>query len=144
MVSTVAFAVVVCLSSWLGLAVGAGNVGLQQSLRLDPMAFATAYPLAVGLSLVGAFAAAAVFAARTRKSTEFAVVVAVAVLFGDVLGSFLAAPLLIGELEPSDGGAVLLVVSLLGAQPVAAWAGAWLGARTGRTATTWGKGRHRS
>jgi hypothetical protein len=132
MVNALAFGVVVCVVSWLGLAGGAGNVGLQQSLRLDPVTFATAYPLAMGLSIGAALLAAYLFARAKGTPPAFAIVGALAVLLGDAAGSLLAAPLLIGELELQHGAAVLLVTSLFGAQVIAAWAGAMLGARRGR------------
>ena len=123
-----AFGALVCLASWIGLAFGAGNVGLQQSLSLDAVEFATRYPAAVVLSLAAAFSVAFVVARALRTARGFALLGALAVLVGDIAASFVAAPVLVGELEPQHGVTVLLAVSLYGSQILAAWLGAALGA----------------
>ncbi len=126
-VRTLLFAVVVCLASWMALVVGAGNVGLQQSLRLDPVGFATDHPVAIVLCLAAAFTTAALFARVGRTSKAFALQGAIAVLLGDAVASFIAAPVLVGELEPQHGVIVLLALSLFGTQVLAAWLGARVG-----------------
>lgn len=123
------FGAVVCLASWAGLAIGAGNVGLQQSVSRDPIFFATNHPLAIVLSLTAAFVTALLFARTRRTPRAFALIGALAVLVGDVAASFLVAPLAIGELEVEHGFIVLLAISLYGLQIVGAWLGATLGAQ---------------
>lgn len=96
------FGVLVCLASWFALAETAGNVGLQQSVtryQLDPVGFLAIYPLAVALSLGTAFVVAFVFARGTHAPKAFALHGAVAVLLGDLVASFIVAPVVIGELE---------------------------------------------
>ncbi len=115
--------------------VGAGNIGLQQSLRVNPIGFATDYPLAVALCLGSAFLAALFFVRVTKVSRRFVPLGVLAVLAGDALLSFVVAPLLVGELEAANGPVVLLAVSLLGLQMVAAAAGAWIGARDRKLVT---------
>ena len=126
------FGFVVCLASLVGLVIGAGNVGLQQSLRLDPVGFAADYPMAVILCLGAAFVAALIFVRTTRAARSFVPLGMLAVVAGDVLTSFVVAPLMVGELEPAHGFTVLVAVSLFGLQIVAAAAGAWAGARGAR------------
>ncbi len=133
------FGFVVCLASLVGLVIGAGNVGLQQSLRLDPfgfrldpVGFAADYPMAVILCLGAAFVAALIFVRTTRAVRSFVPLGVLAVVAGDVLTSFVVAPLMVGELEPAHGFTVLVAVSLFGLQIVAAAAGAWVGARGAR------------
>jgi hypothetical protein len=111
----------------MALGVGAGNIGLQQSLRLDPVGFATNYPIAVVLSLAAALTVAWLFARTQRTSRRFAFAGALAVLLGDAAASFVVAPVLVGELEPEHGVIVLVAISLFGSQIVAALAGAALG-----------------
>lgn len=131
-VKALTFGAVVCLSSWVGLLVGAGNVGLQQSLSLDPVGFTASYPLAVALCVAAAFATAFLFARLTQTPRSFALVGALAVLLGDAVASFTAAPAMVGELEVRHGFIVLIAISLYGMQVVAAWAGATMGAREQR------------
>lgn len=127
-VKAIVFGAIVCIASWAGLAIGAGNVGLQQSVSRDPVFFATTYPLAIALSLAAAFTVAFVFARTQRTPRAFALIGALAVLLGDVLASFLVAPALVGELELEHGFIVLLAISLYGSQIIAAWLGAMSGA----------------
>ncbi len=134
-VKALAFGGLVCIASWVGLAIGAGNVGLQQSVSRDPVFFATTYPLAIVLSLAAAFAAALIHARVQRTPRSFALIGALAVLVGDVMASFLVAPLLVGELEMKHGFIVLLATSLCGLQIAAAWLGAFVGARAEHSLT---------
>ncbi len=130
------FGAIVCVASWSGLLVGAGDIGLQQSVSRDPVYFATTYPLAIVLSLAAAFAAAFIFARVQRAPRAFALMGALAVLLGDVVASFLVAPVMIGELEMEHGVIVLLAISLYGSQIAAAWFGAFVGARVDRPFAT--------
>ncbi len=123
-----AFGAVVCIASWAGV-IGAGYVGLHQSVSRDPVFFASTYPLAIVLSLTAAFTTAFLFARTQRTPRAFALMGALAVLIGGVVASFLVAPLAIGELEVEDGFIVLFAISQFGTQVVAAWLGATLGAR---------------
>ncbi len=80
------------------------------------------------LSLLAAFATALIFVRVQRAPRSFALIGALAVLSGDVVASFLVAPVLIGELEVQHGLIVLRAISQLGLQVVAAWLGALWGA----------------
>ena len=129
LIRALAFGAIVCIASWAGFAIGARDVGLQQSISRDPVFFATTYPLAIVLSLLAAFATALIFVRVQRAARSFALFGALAVLSGDVVASFLVAPVLIGELEVQHGLIVLRAISQLGLQVVAAWLGALLGAQ---------------
>ncbi len=131
-VKALAFGALVCIASWAGLRLGAGNIGLQHSVSRDPVFFATTYPLAIALSLAAAFAAAFIFARIQRTPRAFALLGALAVLLGDVVAGFLVAPVMVGELEIEHGFIVLSAISLYGLQLAAAWLGAFLGSREGR------------
>ncbi|CAN5835316.1 hypothetical protein BH20CHL8_BH20CHL8_04830 [soil metagenome] len=124
------FGVCVCLSSWIGLLVGAGNVGLQRAVTSGPGVLIVEHPLAVPLLLGTAFFVAFGFARVWRESSRRAVALAAAVVVGDLVGSFILAPLAVGELEVAHGPRVFLVISFFGAQIVAAYAGARFGARS--------------
>jgi hypothetical protein len=128
LVRVLSFGAIVCIASWAGFATAAGNVGLQQSISRDPVFFATTYPLAIVVSLAAAFTTALILARMQRAPRSFALYGALAVLSGDVVASFLVAPVVIGELEVQHGLIVLLAISQLGLQVVAAWLGALLGA----------------
>jgi len=128
LIRALAFGAIVCIASWAGFAIGARDVGLQQSISRDPVFFATTYPLAIVLSLLAAFATALIFVRVQRAPRSFALIGALAVLSGDVVASFLVAPVLIGELEVQHGLIVLRAISQLGLQVVAAWLGALWGA----------------
>lgn len=127
-IRALAFGAIVCLASWAGLALAAGQVGLSHSVTRDPVFFATTYPLAIALSLTAAFAAAFIFARIQRTPRAFAATGAATVLLGDALASFVVAPVLVGELEIQHGFIVLLAVSLYGSQIIAAWLGVMSGA----------------
>lgn len=129
LIKALAFGALVCIASWVGLAIGAGQVGLAHSVTRDPLFFATTYPLAILLSLTAAFVAAITFARVARTSRSFALTGALMVLLGDVVASFLIAPLAIGELEFQHGFIVLSAISLYGLQIAVAWLGATLGAQ---------------
>ena len=128
LIRALAFGAIVCIASWAGFAIGARDVGLQQSISRDPVFFATTYPLAIVVSLAAAFTTALILARMQRAPRSFALYGALAVLSGDVVASFLVAPVVIGELEVQHGLIVLLAISQLGLQVVAAWLGALWGA----------------
>ena len=93
----------VCLFSWLGLLVGAGNVGLQRSVAIGPVTLLEV-PIALVLAAVLAFVASFVLsrlAAEPRPLHPLRVMAWV--LVGDLIGAALLAPLAIGELEVADG-----------------------------------------
>jgi hypothetical protein len=117
-------AAVVCMASWLGLALGAGNVGLQRSISKGPLTLLE-QPAAIVLVAVLAFATAALLVVNVRTARPGRLVVAV--LLGDVVGAVVLAPLAVGELSPLNAPIVFLALAVLGVQPIAAFAGAWAG-----------------
>ncbi len=118
----------VCLVSWGGLFLGAGNVGLQRSVAVGP-ATLVEVPLALILASALAFLAACTLLvlARTPQIVPWHLVVAVIV--GDMVGALLLAPLAVGELTPLDAPTVFLALAALGAQPMAAFLGAYTARR---------------
>jgi len=118
MTRTVVTATLVCLASWVGLAIGAGNVGLQRAVSAGPLTLLE-QPLAVVLSTGLAFAATAVLTeipVATRSDLRSLIG---AVLLGDAVGALVIAPVAIGELEVRDAPVVFVVLATLGLQPVA-------------------------
>lgn len=113
----------VCLVSWGGLFLGAGNVGLQRSVAVGP---GTLVEVPLGLILASALAFLAAFTllvpARTPQIVPWHLVVAVIV--GDMVGALILAPLAVGELTPLNAPIVFLALAALGAQPMAAFLGA--------------------
>ena len=113
----------VCLVSWGGLFLGAGNVGLQRSVAAGP---GTLVEVPLGLILAAALAFLAAFTllvlARTPQIVPWHLVVAVIV--GDMVGALILAPLAVGELTPLNAPIVFLALAALGAQPMAAFLGA--------------------
>jgi len=113
----------VCLVSWGGLFLGAGNVGLQRSVAVGP---GTLVEVPLALILAAALAFLAAFAllvlARTPQIVPWHLVVAVIV--GDIVGALILAPLAVGELTPLNAPIVFLALAALGAQPMAAFLGA--------------------
>ncbi len=113
----------VCLVSWGGLFLGAGNVGLQRSVAVGP---GTLVEVPLGLILAAALAFLAAFTllvlARTPQIVPWHLVVAVIV--GDMVGALILAPLAVGELTPLNAPIVFLALAALGAQPMAAFLGA--------------------
>lgn len=114
----------VCVPSWLALAIGAGNVGLQRSVSIGP-ATLLEQPFALTFVAVAAFVASAAVGGRIASLTP--VRIAVAVLVSDCVGAAFIAPLAIGELTPLDAPIVFAALTGLGVQPVASFAGAWFG-----------------
>ncbi len=120
---TASVATGVCLVSWGGLFLGAGNVGLQRSVAVGP---GTLVEVPLGLILASALAFLAAFTllvlARTPQIVPWHLVVAVIV--GDMVGALILAPLAVGELTPLNAPIVFLALAALGAQPMAAFLGA--------------------
>ena len=116
----------VCIASWLALAGGAGNVGLQRSISKGAVSLVD-YPLALVLvaltALVASFVVTRLWRLRPRD-------VVIGVLIGDVLAGVALAPVLIGELEPIHAPLVFAAVTVLGLQPAGALIGAWLATRS--------------
>ncbi len=74
LIRALAFGAIVCIASWAGFAIGARDVGLQQSISRDPVFLATTYPLAIVLSLLAAFATALIFVRVQRAPRSFALI----------------------------------------------------------------------
>jgi hypothetical protein len=132
MVRTLLAAGAVCGASWVGLLVGAGNVGLQRSVAIGPLTLVE-HPLA--LVLAGALACVVSFVATAvrRPDRLSPLRLAAAVVAGDAIGAIVLAPLAVGELTPLNAPVVFVVLAVLGLQPLAAVAGA-AAARVVRTA----------
>lgn len=121
----------VAAASWLGLAVGLGNVGLQRSITAGPLSILES-PVAVLLVAVVAFGLTAVITRRVRSIRPGALVAAI--LAWDAVGAAAIAPLAVGELSPSDAPVIFAVLAALGVLPVAGLLGAVVG--RGRVAAT--------
>jgi hypothetical protein len=119
----------VAVVSWLCLAIGLGNVGLQRSVALGPLTLLES-PMTLVLIATSTFGMAFVVAqtmAGLRPSRLIAVV-----LVADLVGALVLAPIAVGELRPSDAPVVFVVLTALGVQPVLAWLGAaYAGRRSG-------------
>jgi hypothetical protein len=123
----------ICLLTWVALAATAGNVGLQRSISKGAITLFEQPQIVVVVALV----ALALGYASAKLLRLSAVQLVVGVLVGDLLAGLVLAPLAIGELDPIHAPVVFAAVSLLGVQPVAVVAGAWLakvGARDTATA----------
>ncbi len=122
MIATLASAAAVCVASWLGLFLGAGNVGLQRSVSIGPLTLFE-HPLAIGLATGMAFVIALGAALRGSGQLRPLSLVA-AVLLGDAIGALILAPLAVGELTPLHAPVVFGALAVVGLQPLAAFAGA--------------------
>ena len=123
MIRTLLSAAAVCITSWIGLLVGAGNVGLQRSVATGPLSLFE-YPLAILLAAGAAFLIS-VAATRVRASSRpTPLTLAAAVLAGDALGALVVAPLAVGELTPLNAPVVFVALAVVGLQPLAVLAGA--------------------
>ena len=120
-----AVAALACVASWIGLLIGAGNVGLQRSVAVSPLTLLE-LPLALGMASVLAFIAASLPGLIDRRFVPAPVPLVGGVLVGDVIGAAVLAPILIGELEVIHAPVVFASLSALGLQPLAAFLGAWL------------------
>ena len=128
MIRTAATATLVCLASWVGLAVGAGNVGLQRTISTGPSALLES-PLAIVLSTSLAFATAIALSRGRGDARADRWILVGAVLVGDAIGAVVIAPALIGELEVANAPVVFAVLATLGLQPLAAALGATVASR---------------
>lgn len=113
-------------ASWLGLAIGLGNVGLQRTVTVGPTSILES-PVALLLVAVIAFGLTAVTTRRLRSVRPGWLVAAV--LGWDAVGAAVIAPLAVGELSPSDAPVVFAALTALGIQPVGSVLGAILGRR---------------
>lgn len=95
---TVAVATLACVASWIGLLIGAGNVGLSRSVAVSPLTLVEV-PLALLFAAIAAFVIAWLPGRLDRKSAPDPIRLVAAVLIGDVIGAAVLAPLAIGELE---------------------------------------------
>ena len=125
---TMVIASLVCIASWTGLFVGAGNVGLQRSVAIGALTLLEV-PLALGLAAALAMVSAWLPARLDRTHAPSPARLVVAVLVGDLIGAVVLAPVLIGELEIVHAPLVLWPVAALGLQPLAAYSGAWFATR---------------
>lgn len=122
----------VCVASWIGLLMGAGNVGLQRSVAVGPLTLLE-LPLAVGLAAALAFLAAWLPARFGPTPALSPLALLGGVVAGDLIGAVILAPFLVGELEVIHAPVVFAAITALGLQPLAAFLGAWLaGSRDSR------------
>ena len=123
----------VCVASWIGLLIGAGNVGLQRSVAIGPLTLLE-LPLALGLATILAFLAAWL-PARFGPTRAFSPLPLLGgVVAGDLIGAVILAPFLVGELELIRAPVVFAAITALGLQPLAAFLGAWLAGTRDRRA----------
>lgn len=116
---------IVCVASWLALALGAGDVGLQRSISKGAISLIdqpVALIMVAVAALVTAYAVTRIFRLRS-------IPLLVGVLLGDAFAGIVLAPIAVGELEPIHAPLVFAAVSVLGLQPAAAFLGSWLAAR---------------
>ncbi|MEW5990737.1 MAG: hypothetical protein AB1736_05240 [Chloroflexota bacterium] len=112
---------VVCLVTWLALAIIAGNVGLQRSISMGAI---TLFERPVVVVVVASLALVLGYVSSKRLDVSAARLL-VGVLVGNGVAGLVIGPLVIGELEASHAPMVIAAVSLQGVQPAAAFAGAW-------------------
>lgn len=115
-VRVVGFAAAGAVASWLVLALVLGNAGLQQTLSLGPL---------VPEGALGAYLAAGVITVVAGYLAGDVRGV-VALLVVDVLGA-IAATIAVGELEPVNVPAILVVITAVGLQPVGFLVGTMVG-----------------
>lgn len=122
MSQTAVTAAAICAASWVGLFVGAGNIGLQRSVSIGPL---TLLELPVAVALASALALLVALGSRLgRLSDQQQPLRLVAyVLVGDAIAALVLAPLAVGELAPFDAPVVFATLTVLGLQPLAALAG---------------------
>lgn len=124
---TAAVASLACVTSWTGLAIGAGDIGLQRSVAVSPLTLLEV-PYGLGLATVMAFAATWLPSRLGGSSVESPIGVLAGVMLGGMFGAVVLAPILIGELEVIHAPVVFAAITALGLQPLAAWLGAVLSA----------------
>lgn len=123
MIRTLVGAGAVCAASWLGLLIGAGNVGLQRSVSIGPLTLVE-HPLAIVLATGMAFIVALGASTLGGASRPRLLSLMAGILAGDGIGALLLAPLAVGELTPFDAPVLFVALAVLGLQPLAALAGA--------------------
>jgi len=123
LIATLASAAAVCVASWLGLFLGAGNVCLQRSVSIGPLTLFE-HPLAIALATGMAFVIALAAAALRGSGQPRPLSLVAAVLLGDAIGALILAPLAVGELTPLHAPVVFGVLAVVGLQPIATLAGA--------------------
>jgi len=116
-------AAAVCGASWLGLLVGAGNVGLQRSVSIGPLTLFE-HPLAIMLAAGSAFVVAFAVIALGGQGRPRPISLVAGVLVWDAIGALVLAPLAVGELTPLHGPVVFAALTVIGLQPLATLAGA--------------------
>jgi hypothetical protein len=116
----------VALISWLCLAVGLGNVGLQRSVAVGPLTLLES-STTLGLVAVSTFGMAILLAQAIRGVRPSRLTGAI--LVADLVGALVLAPIAVGELHPSDAPVVFVVLTALGVQPGTAWCGSAFGKR---------------
>lgn len=118
---TAVTAAAICAASWVGLFIGAGNIGLQRSVSIGPLTLLelpVAVALASGLSFLVALGSR-----HGGLTSQQSLRVVAHVLVGDAIAALVLAPLAVGELTPFDAPVVFATLTVLGLQPLAAFAG---------------------
>jgi hypothetical protein len=121
---TVIAAIAICVVSWLGLLIGAGNVGLQRSVAVSPTTL-----LEVPAALALAAGAAVLIGTLAGRNGVAPLPLLAVVLVGDLIGAAVLAPLAVGELELVHAPVVFVAIAALGLQPAGAVLGSWLARR---------------
>jgi len=122
------FGTIVCALSWLMFVLGAGNVGLQRSVSWGPQVLLSQHPMAL-LLLVGTALLVSYSLVRWLLPRVTAIHAAAWTFAGDLFGSIVLAPVLVGELEPVNAPIVFATLIFFGLQIAAAAAGAWFATR---------------
>lgn len=123
MIRTLLSAGAVCAASWLGLLIGAGNVGLQRSVSIGPLTLFQ-HPLAIVLATGAAFVVALLASTMGGAKRPGSLNLVAGVLAGNAIGALLLAPLAVGELTPLNAPVLFAALAVLGLQPLATLAGA--------------------
>jgi hypothetical protein len=118
----------VCVATWLGLAVGAGYVGLSRSVSVGVMTLVENPAALVAVAVIGVTSSFSV----TRAFRLRPLLLLLGVLIGDAFAAEVLAPIAIGELEVSTGVPVFLAITVAGLQPAAVVLGSWSAARRAR------------
>lgn len=120
---TVIGAGLVCLASWLGLLLGAGNVGLQRSVSVGPWTLVE-HPGGLVLAAALAFLVALAVTWMAGPGRQNPLRLVAAVLIGDAIGALVLAPAAVGELTVLNAPVVFVALTALGLQPLATVLGA--------------------
>lgn len=113
---------VICITSWLGLQIGAGATGLQRAVSTGPLSLLDR-PLALVLVGVASVGLAFIIARLVRSLSPL--LLTGLILLGDVIGAVILAPLLVGELSPAHAPTVFVILTALGVQPLGVLVGGW-------------------